>query len=404
MPNRSFPPGVACVQGHHQGEALHEALSRVKTPWVVLQDAGVDYTGTPWPLLLAPLTADQADAVYAAGNPAWDSRALGGITRWLTRAPISNPHSGLRAFAVAPLLKLHLRSESLDGLDWEIIFKLAAQEYRLKEVPIPLEQGRTTTWAGRLSQARTLMRYATVLNDADNTHEGYNTLAQMERAPRYNAWLGRRFREHLGKRVLEVGAGIGTITRELEPGLELLIALEMDPFYIERLKNRFRDKPHVRPYLSGVERADWERLRAENIDTIVLSNVLEHIEDDEAAIQNFRRVLKPGGRLLTLIPALPALFGSMDEAVGHFRRYTPHRISHLLRAHGFEVEQLEWMNLVGVPGWFVNGRLFKRRVVPGLQLRAYDVLAPLFAELESHVTLPVGLSLFTVARAVGNGT
>ena len=76
-PGPSFPPGVACVQGHHQGEALHEALSRVKTPWVVLQDAGVDYTGTPWPLLLAPLTADQADAVYAAGNPAWDSRALG---------------------------------------------------------------------------------------------------------------------------------------------------------------------------------------------------------------------------------------------------------------------------------------------------------------------------------------
>ena len=63
-----------------------------------------------------------------------------------------------------------------------------------------------------------------------------------------------------GRRVLEVGAGIGTITREIEAGLELLIALEVDRFYVQRLQNLFRGKPHVRPLLSGVEQADWARL------------------------------------------------------------------------------------------------------------------------------------------------
>ena len=62
------------------------------------------------------------------------------------------------------------------------------------------------------------MRYATVRDDADNQHEGYNTLERMDGAPNYNAWLGGRFREHLGRRVLEIGAGIGTMTPELEAG------------------------------------------------------------------------------------------------------------------------------------------------------------------------------------------
>ena len=55
----------------------------------------------------------------------------------------------------------------------------------------------------------------------------------------------------------------------------------------------------------------------------MLSNVLEHIEDDAAAVRRFRSVLPEGGRLVILVPALPALYGSIDEAIGHFRRYTP---------------------------------------------------------------------------------
>ena len=75
-----------------------------------------------------------------------------------------------------------------------------------------------------LAEARTLLRYAAV-NDADNLHEGYNTLLRMDGAPNYNKWLGQKLRAHLGRRVLEVGAGIGTITRQIEPGRALVLAL-----------------------------------------------------------------------------------------------------------------------------------------------------------------------------------
>src|SRR5262249_22154986 len=142
-----------------------------------------------------------------------------------------------------------------------------------------------------LALLRTLLKYALLQNDADNAHEGYNTLAQMDQAPHYNAWLGRKLRPHLGRRVLEVGAGIGTITREIAPGRDRVIALEADAFYVQRLRNLFRDSKVVEPLHAPVEQTDWAGLAREGLDTVMLSNVLEHIQDDAAAVRQFRKVL-----------------------------------------------------------------------------------------------------------------
>lgn len=230
--------------------------------------------------------------------------------------------------------------------------------------------------------------------------EGSVTLERMDSAQNYNAWLGRRFREHLGRRVLEVGAGIGTITREIEAGRELVIALEVEDLYIDKLKAAFAGKPHVRPYLSDVALADWKSLRDENVDSILLSNVLEHIPDDAGAVRRFREILPAGGRLVLFVPALQQLFGSMDEAVGHYRRYSPATLRSVVENNGFRIRTLEWMNVVGIPGWFLNGRVFKRRAVPEFQLKVYDRIAPVLASIESRVKLPIGMSLFAVAEAI----
>ncbi len=150
----------------------------------------------------------------------------------------------------------------------------------------------------------TFFRYAFLANDADNEHEGYNTLERLESAPHYNAWLGAKLRPHLGRRVLEVGAGIGTMTKQIADGREHVIALEADPYYAQRLFNLFRGSPVVQPVHSPVERTDWSALARENLDTVFLSNVLEHIADDAEAVRRFRSVL-PVGR-----PTRPARAGA----------------------------------------------------------------------------------------------
>lgn len=382
------------------GAALREGLKAARGDVSLVLNATIGLAADDLDRVVAPVREDEADAVFGA-HP-WSARGLQDSTvrrlaQTVTGVPLSTPFSGLRAFRTDVVRQLPLKADD-EAIDPEILVKLSEQRFRIREVPVETKAPRQSL-REQLNQARTLLRYFGFQNATDNEHEGYNTLARLDSAPRYNAWLGGKFRQHLGRRVLEVGAGIGTITSEIEAHTELLIALEVDEFYVQRLRNLFRGKPHVRPLLSGVERADWLALRKEKLDTLLLSNVLEHVEDDVEAVRNFRLVLQPGGRLLIFVPALQPLYGSMDEAVGHFRRYSKERLEQLLTANGFAVERLDWMNLAGIPGWFLNSKLLGRRAMPPIQLRIFDVFAPALAAIESRVKLPVGLGLFAVARA-----
>lgn len=227
--------------------------------------------------------------------------------------------------------------------------------------------------------------------------QSLRTLRALEGAPNYNRWLGTRLGAASGRRILEVGAGIGTITAQLAPGRERVIALEVEQAYVAQLRERFAATPNVAVHQGAVETLDVPALRAERLDTAVLSNVLEHFADDAAALRGIRSVLQPGGRLVLVVPALPWLYGTLDEAVGHHRRYTPRTLKAAIAAGGFRVERVEWMNPLAIPGWFINGRILRRRSLPELPLRLYDRLAPFLAELESKVRAPVGMSLFSVA-------
>ncbi len=378
-----------------RGAALRAALAQINSEVTVVQEPDPAWQPDGLEALARPILDGAADVVVATRvSMSAAERAVAALARQVAHVAIGDPLSTRRAFRTQLLRDTDFK----DDIDAGLLVKLAAQLYRFDEVPGhgPIaSRSAAKIW----SLSRTLIRYATTDNDADNAHEGYTTLARMEAgAPNYNTWLGERFRAHAGARVLEVGAGIGTITALLAEGRQKVVALEVDPFYVRRLENRFRGTPTVVPYLSDVALADFEKLAKERFDSIVLSNVMEHIPDDGGAVRRFAQILVPGGKVLILVPALPSIFGALDEAVGHHRRYTPESLRLVLDSNGFEVELLEWMNLVGIPGWFVNGKLLRRRSMPPLQLRLYDQLAPWLARAESMVKLPVGMSLFCVAR------
>jgi SAM-dependent methyltransferase len=388
----SEAPGVEAVAG-----PLTEGIGRLRGTCTVVVDPGARVPPEELALLSAPIVADQADVVFPATSDAPEGRALNALARSVAGVRIGNPLAPVRAVRTEAIRTLQLSPGP--ALAAELVVKLAAQAFRFGEVPVPPRDGERAA-ADWFALLRTLLKYAFLHNDADNTHEGYNTLVQMDQAPRYNAWLGKKLRLHLGRRVLEIGAGIGTITREIAPGRDRVVALEADPFYVQRLRNLFRGSDVVLPLHAPVEQTDWVALGREGLDTVMLSNVLEHIQDDAAAVRQFRSVLPVGGKLVILVPALMSLYGSIDEAIGHYRRYDPVTLRAVIESNGFELETLEWLNLLGIPGWFVNSRLLRRRAVPGLQVRLYDRIAPLLARLESKLKLPVGMSLLAVARAV----
>ncbi len=226
---------------------------------------------------------------------------------------------------------------------------------------------------------------------------GAETLEIMASAPRYNAWQYEAIAPYLGRRVLEVGSGIGNMSRHLvESGRERVVLTDTDEWYRGQLRARFgaREEVTVAPLTLPSEAAPRE-FAPHRLDTVVALNVVEHIRDDVGALRTMGRLVGRGGRVVVLVPALPALFGSLDRELQHQRRYTRRTLGVVAEAAGLRVETLRWFNLAGIVGWWWNAKVRRTPRIPIGQLRAFDVLVPLF-RLERHLPLPCAQSLIAV--------
>jgi SAM-dependent methyltransferase len=227
---------------------------------------------------------------------------------------------------------------------------------------------------------------------------GAETLEIMAAAPRYNAWQYDVIAPYLGRRVLEVGAGLGNISRHLVAAedRELVVLTDTDEWYREQLRRRFRGCREV--VVSSLTLPDDEapvRFAAHRLDTVVALNVIEHIPDDVGALRTMGRLVSPGGRVVVLVPALEALFGSLDRELHHQRRYTRPALCAAVEAAGLRVDALIWFNRAGMLGWWWNARVRRTTRIPVDQLRAFDALVPLF-RLERYLPLPFAQSLIVV--------
>ena len=215
----------------------------------------------------------------------------------------------------------------------------------------------------------------------------------------YNRWLHERFESYLGNRILEVGSGVGNQTRFFVDARERVVASDVEPHYVRELVGRFGDRSNVRvaSYRFPLRDSDRDELRAEQIDTIICMNVLEHIEDDGATLRDFAAVLPSGGRLVLLVPSLKALYGTLDQHLHHFRRYTHDELEAKVTGAGFHIDTLRFLNRPAVFGWWLNSRVLKRKVMPKGQLRFFKWIMPLL-RLEERKPPSFGLSLLVLAR------
>ena len=231
-------------------------------------------------------------------------------------------------------------------------------------------------------------------------HAGVETLEILAEAPQYNRWQFDMVAPWLGKRILEVGAGIGNMSEQfLEGRPDQLVVTDTDAFYRARLAERFAGRPEVVvEALSMPDPSAGPRFAGYRLDTVIATNVVEHIEDDLGTVRTMRSLLVSGGRAVILVPALQSIYGTLDRELGHYRRYSRSRLRRLLERAGLQVEQLRWFNRVGVLGWWFNGRVRGVSRIPLDQLRTFDRLVPLL-RLERFLPLPFGQSLIAVGRA-----
>lgn len=223
------------------------------------------------------------------------------------------------------------------------------------------------------------------------------TLSLLEEAPAYNEWIYRKIKPFLGAAVLEVGCGIGNLTGFLLSHGKV-IAADVNEDYLRLVENKFRGHVHLQDlFLWDIQKALPKELKM-SFDTIVCSNVLEHVEEEDSVLQNFYRLLPPGGTLIVLVPACRRLYNSLDRELGHCRRYGKKELRQRLVGNGFELGQINYFNHMGVLGWYVNGSLLKRRLLPVWQIKAFDKIVPFYIWMEKLIPPLWGQSLIAIAK------
>ena len=298
--------------------------------------------------------------------------------------------------------RLDLKSKRF-GIEPEITCKVARMRARIFEVPISYS-GRTYEEGKKIGLKDAFQAVWTILKyfrwEAPESDVGAITLRRMAELSVYNRWLHDRF-ESVARDARSSRSARASGTRRASSSTRSASS----PRTSSRTtcgssQASSRSRATSASPRSGFRSppADRADLDGERIDTIVCLNVLEHIEDDAGTLADFARVLQPGGHLALLVPALPALYGTLDENLRHYRRYekgalaTPRR-----REAGFAVESIRYLNRPGVLGWWLNSRVLKRRVLPKRQLGAFRWIMPLL-KAEEKTEPSFGMSLLVLAR------
>jgi glycosyltransferase involved in cell wall biosynthesis len=386
---RRHPENVQLIrhgENRGKGAAIRTAVAKARGEFCLIQDADLEYDPREYPRLLKPLVEGNADAVYGSRFMIvaerrviyyWHAVAnhfLTGFSNLVADLNLTDMGTGYKAFRTAVLQETPIRSNGF-AFEAEITIKLARRGARIYEVPVSYygrtyEEGKKIRTRDAFKIVLAILRYA--FTGDLYKDPGAQTLHALSAAPRFNRWMADTIRPFVGERVLEIGSGIGNLTRALVRGRLRYVATDINPEHMARLKTRFPQRPNLEVhYCDLTNPADFAPF-ADSMDTVICLNVLEHINDDALGLKNIYSILDHGGRAIVLVPEGMSVFGTIDKALGHFRRYSEDELKTKMEKTGFQVEQIVRFNRVSRPAWFVSGRIIKRTALDVNQMRLYD--------------------------------
>src|SRR3984957_3667164 len=385
-----------------KGAGIRTGLAHVDTDLVVIHDADLEYHPADLLKMVEVFLYEDADAVFGsrflAGGykraiffrHALGNKLLTFLCDFVCDLNLTDMETCYKMVRSRLLKSIPLESSTFD-VEPELAIKLAKRGARIFEVPINYSgrtygEGKKITWKDGVRALWAIFHYA--LSDRIFTEDesGGEILERLNRAPRFTGWMADVVRPFVGQRVLEIGAGTGNMSVHLMPRNSYW-ATDVNSHYLDYLLTLRASRPYMRvTHTNAMDRESYPR--GQSFDTVVCLNVIEHVEDDLQALRNIRDALEEGGRAIILVPFGPGLYGTLDEVLGHFRRYTKEQLVGVAEGAGFHVEQILKFNRPGVPAWWLNGRILHRRTFGLGQIRMVNLLAPLFRLMDSWLPPP----------------
>ena len=225
-----------------------------------------------------------------------------------------------------------------------------------------------------------------------------DVLEELSDARAYRRWLADLGRPYLGDDPVEIGSGTGDYALEWAPGVTKFTATEADESRYKALAARFagHETIETRELLLPDTSADGHHTAA------IAYNVLEHIPDHVGALRGMGALIRPGGAVVIIVPAFPSAMSRFDRAIGHERRYTVPSLRAAMTDAGLEVEDVRYLNPIGLINWYVSVKGLGMVPRNGALLRLYDrSFVPVARFLDRHARSPFGQSVFGVARVPG---
>jgi SAM-dependent methyltransferase len=211
-----------------------------------------------------------------------------------------------------------------------------------------------------------------------------STLKNWDKIGRYSQWIYTQYKDFIGKRVLDVGVGIGTMTYFYISSAEFVLGIDIFNSQLELTKDRFKSFNFV-AQKTDIAKEDISGLRKYNFDTVIMINVLEHIEDDFTVLAKLKELLTGGGRIIVFVPALPFLFNGFDKAAGHFRRYSKKRLKLLADELDMKLLKCRYFNFLGIMPYYIKGLYSEGKTFSGTlkeDSKLYNLASVLLAPIE----------------------
>jgi SAM-dependent methyltransferase len=232
--------------------------------------------------------------------------------------------------------------------------------------------------------------------------EGEDTLNVISAADNFNEWMFKTIRPYCSGKILEVGSGVGNISNYFLNNDYEIFLTDIRDNYCDILTSKFNNKSN----LLGVQNIDLVANDFENkypqhigqFDTVFALNVVEHIENDQLAIANCKKLLKSGGTLIILVPAYQALYNQFDKELFHYKRYVRKEVIQLFSENKIEVKKSFYFNALGIAGWFVSGKLAKNRTIPSSQMGFYNKIVFIAKMIDFVLFKKIGLSTIVVGK------